>query len=68
MREGFWFRVHTLPHWAIQIAHEAAGKPIPLDTVTGRVKTRTKWGARRVLRKVYGPLSEIEYVGRERPA
>ena len=64
----FWFKIHTLPHWAVQIACEAAGEPTPVQTVTGTVKTRTRWGARRVLRKVYGKLAEIEYVGRERPS
>ena len=64
----FWFRIYILPEWPIQIAHEMAGKEVPLTIVTGKLKTRTKWGARRVLKKVYrSNLVDIDYVGKDEP-
>ena len=64
----FWFEAHTLPHVFVQLAHECAGKPVPIQVVTGKVKAWTRWGARRLIRKRYGrTLLTIPYVGTEPP-
>lgn len=64
----FWFEAHTEPDWVTCIAYELAGRPTPIRVVTGKVKARTRWGARRLIKKLYrSSLLAIPYVGKKPP-
>lgn len=49
------------------LVYEITGRPLPIVRVTGKVKTWTRWGARRLIKRLAGPHF-IEIVSLEKCA